>query len=84
MSKVEILNEARRSCSRSNKMKDRKFFHKYGVILDIYHDINLVRYNAPPGWREATIQHIWYDVYFGSAGIYHVREDVMVVESETG
>jgi hypothetical protein len=79
-----IKNDMSLAFNARTKMKDRKFFHKYGVILDIYHDINLVRYNAPPGWREATIQHIWYDVYFGSAGIYHVREDIMVVESETG
>jgi hypothetical protein len=65
------------------KMKDRKFFKKYGIVLDVYHDINLVKLNAPPTWREAAIQNSWYDVYFGVCGIYHIREDAMVVENES-
>jgi 23S rRNA G2069 N7-methylase RlmK/C1962 C5-methylase RlmI len=79
-----IKNDMSLAFNAKTKMKDRKFFHKLGIILDVYHDIKLVRYNAPSSWRENEgIQHIWYDVYFGSTGIYHVREDVMVVESES-
>ena len=76
-----IKNDMSLAFNAKTNMKDRKFFKKYGIILDVYHDINLVRYGQ--SWRESTIQHTWYDVYFGNTGIYHVREDVMVVESES-
>ncbi len=77
-----IKNDMSLAFNAKTKMKDRKFFHKHGIILDIYHDINLVKNNAPPSWRQ-HIEQTWYDVYFGSIGIYHIREDVMVVESES-
>ena len=76
-----IKNDMSLAFNARTKMKDRKFFHKVGIILDAYHDINLIRHM--PAWRETHIEYPWYDVYFGSSGIYHIREDVMVVESES-
>ena len=63
------------------KMRDRKFFNKIGLVLEMYTDINLKKIRG--GWKSSHIQYMWCDVYFGSIGIYHVREDILVVESES-
>ena len=63
------------------KMRDRKFFSKFGIILDVYRDINLKKVRS--GWKSSQIQYMWCDVYFGTIGVYHVREDILVVENES-
>ena len=76
-----IKNDMSLAFNAKTKMKDRKFFHKYGIILDVYQDINLVRYEN--SYKKAEWSHVWFDVYFGDCGIYHIREDVLVVENES-
>ena len=63
------------------KMRDRKFFNKIGLVLEMYTDINLKKVRS--SWKLSHIQYTWCDVYFGSIGIYHIREDILVVENET-
>ena len=76
-----IKNDMSLAFNAKTRMKDRKFFHKVGIVLDIYHDINLVRYGNR--MNIAEVQYNWFDVYFGTAGVYHIREDVLVVECES-
>ena len=76
-----IKNDMSLAFNARTKMKDRKFFHKVGIVLDTYHDINLVRYEN--SYQKAEWSHTWFDVYFGSCGVYHIREDVLVVENES-
>jgi len=75
-----IKNDMSLAFNANTRMKDRKFFGKIGIIIDIYQDINLKR--KGDNWIRNHIQYSWYDVYFGIAGMYHVREDIMVVENE--
>ena len=63
------------------KMRDRKFFNKIGLVLEMYTDINLKKVRS--SWKLSHIQYMWCDVYFGSIGTYHIREDILVVENET-
>lgn len=76
-----IKNDPGLSFNARTKMRDRKFFYKSGIVLDVYSDINLKKVRS--GWKASTIQYMWCDVYFGAIGIYHVREDILVVENET-
>ncbi len=76
-----IKNDMSLAFNAKTKMKDRKFFYKIGMIVDVYSEINMTLHENI--WRKSLIQHSWYDVYFGSIGIYHVREDILVVESES-
>ena len=74
-----IKNDMSLAYNARTKMKDRKFFHRVGIILDIY--VNAIQ---QPKWKSLSgVEYMWYDVYFGSCGIYHIREDTMVVESES-
>ena len=76
-----IKNDMSLAFNAKTKMKDRNFFYKIGMIVDVYNEINMTLHKNI--WRKSLIQHSWYDVYFGSIGIYHVREDILVVESES-
>ena len=76
-----VKNDMSLAFNAKTRMKDKKFFNKIGIIIDIYQDVNETRSGFQ--WRKHHIQQIWFDVYLGNAGIYHIREDVMVVENES-
>ena len=76
-----VKNDMSLAFNAKTRMKDKKFFNRTGIVIDIYQDLNLRR--RGDGWVRDHIQYSWYDVYFGSVGLYHVREDILVVENES-
>jgi len=76
-----IKNDMSLAFNARTKRKDNRFFHKTGIILYEFNEPNLARQKWR--WPKNAFYHIWYSVYFGSIGIYHLREDTMMVDNES-